>query len=368
MIARAVVGRRRDPPGAGAALAWAAMRFLPRRPLWRAVLGLAVVGLGVVIAGAVAPALQARQRLPSERPVHRAAHRPDDDEQHHHAPARLAAGFSWPWYGYSAARTRDFAAPADLHAPFMSAGRTTRARCWSSRRRSRTTRCSSWTTAATRRRSTCGRARSGGPGGSGRLPRRRRRSTPGRGRAHAGARRPRQLARQRAVRRAVDAQRPRALVTAAAGRQRVLADRQWADRCTSGARAAPCTRSTSPTATSAGPTRRPARSRAGRRCGTATCSSATTRAVPTRSARPTATGCGRSPPKGRASASVPASCTRPRRSPRPRLSGQHGRPDVLVRRAQRGARVGDGHRRLCVLLGGHRQPAGARPDRLRRLL
>lgn len=89
------------------------MRFLPRRPLWRAVLGLAVVALGVVVAGVVI--VLSRPGNVSHPNVQFTAPRSSATKsttRHRSAPA-----FSWPWYGYSAARTRNFAAPADLHPP-----------------------------------------------------------------------------------------------------------------------------------------------------------------------------------------------------------------------------------------------------------
>jgi outer membrane protein assembly factor BamB len=94
------------------------MRFLPRRPLWRAVLGLAVVGLGVVIAGAVVllskPGNVSHPNVQFTAPRTAPTTTSSTTTRRHTASA---PGFSWPWYGYSAARTRDFAAPADLHAP-----------------------------------------------------------------------------------------------------------------------------------------------------------------------------------------------------------------------------------------------------------
>jgi outer membrane protein assembly factor BamB len=90
------------------------MRFLPRRPLWRAVLGLAVVVLGVVVAGAVI--VLSRPGNVSHPNVQFTA--PQTTTTTATKPhVKKPPAFSWPWYGYSAARTRDFAAPADLHPP-----------------------------------------------------------------------------------------------------------------------------------------------------------------------------------------------------------------------------------------------------------
>src|SRR6201996_5055483 len=94
-------------------LGWPAMRFLPRRPLWRAVLGLAVVALGVVVARAVI--VLSRPRNVSHPNVQFTA--PQTTTTSTTTKRRRPPAFSWPWYGYSAARTRDFAAPADLHPP-----------------------------------------------------------------------------------------------------------------------------------------------------------------------------------------------------------------------------------------------------------
>ena len=89
------------------------MRFLPRRPLWRAVLGLAVVAAGVVVAGAVI--VLSRPKNISHPNVQFTA--PPTTTTSTTRRTRRPPAFSWPWYGYSAARTRDFAAPADLHPP-----------------------------------------------------------------------------------------------------------------------------------------------------------------------------------------------------------------------------------------------------------
>jgi outer membrane protein assembly factor BamB len=91
------------------------MRFLPRRPLWRAVLGVAVVGLGVVIAVVVValsrPGNVSHPNVQFTAPQTTTAR--TTTKRHTTKPP----AFSWPWYGYNAARTRDFAGPADLHPP-----------------------------------------------------------------------------------------------------------------------------------------------------------------------------------------------------------------------------------------------------------
>jgi outer membrane protein assembly factor BamB len=93
------------------------MRFLPRRPLWRAALGVAVVVLGVVIAGVVI--VLSRPGNVSHPNVQFTAPQATTSSTTTPARRRRRSGrpFSWPWYGYNAARTRDFAAPADLHPP-----------------------------------------------------------------------------------------------------------------------------------------------------------------------------------------------------------------------------------------------------------
>jgi outer membrane protein assembly factor BamB len=90
------------------------MRFLPRRPLWRAVMALGVVVLGVVVAGAVIglskpgnishPDVQFTAPTGATTTAAKPVKKP-------------ASTFQWPWYGYSASRTRNFAGPADLHPP-----------------------------------------------------------------------------------------------------------------------------------------------------------------------------------------------------------------------------------------------------------
>lgn len=95
------------------------MRFLPRRKLWRALLTLGVVVIGVGVAALVivlnkpgnvshpgVPFTAPTKAATTTKPVHHAKHR------HARSPA-----FSWPLYGYTQARTRDFIAPADLHPP-----------------------------------------------------------------------------------------------------------------------------------------------------------------------------------------------------------------------------------------------------------
>jgi outer membrane protein assembly factor BamB len=91
------------------------MRFLPRRRLWRAlipalivVVGLAVAALVVVLAK---PGDVSHPDLQFTAPSAAATTRP------HVATRRHRAAFQWPWYGYTAARTRDFLAPADLRPP-----------------------------------------------------------------------------------------------------------------------------------------------------------------------------------------------------------------------------------------------------------
>jgi outer membrane protein assembly factor BamB len=91
------------------------MRFLPRRPLWRAALGLAVVAvLGVVVAGVVivlsAPGNVSHPNVQFTAPTTSTTTT---------TTRRRPSGppFSWPWYGYSATRTRNFVGPTDLHPP-----------------------------------------------------------------------------------------------------------------------------------------------------------------------------------------------------------------------------------------------------------
>lgn len=90
-------------------------RFLPRRWLWRAVLGVAVALVAAAAAAAIVivlgkpgdvshPNLQFTSPTTSAtvtKPPKRKATKP----------------FLWPLYGYTAARTRDFMAPADLRPP-----------------------------------------------------------------------------------------------------------------------------------------------------------------------------------------------------------------------------------------------------------
>jgi outer membrane protein assembly factor BamB len=96
------------------------MRFLPRRRLWRVVLALGVVIAGVAIAAVVIalnkPGNVSHPDLQFTTPTTKAAQKTTTK-----APPKKAkkAGnsFVWPWYGLSAARTRQFVAPADLKPP-----------------------------------------------------------------------------------------------------------------------------------------------------------------------------------------------------------------------------------------------------------
>src|SRR5579875_2536160 len=91
------------------------MRFLPRRPLWRVLLGLGIAALGVVVAGVVI--VLSKPGNVSHPNVQFTAPRSTTTTTTSTRRARTVAPFSWPWYGYNAARTRDYAAPADLHPP-----------------------------------------------------------------------------------------------------------------------------------------------------------------------------------------------------------------------------------------------------------
>ena len=90
------------------------MRFLPRRPLWRAVLGLAVVVLGVVVAGVVVVLSKPRNVSHPDVQFTAPQSTTTTSTTRHAASAPV---FSWPWYGYNAARTRAFMPPAGLHPP-----------------------------------------------------------------------------------------------------------------------------------------------------------------------------------------------------------------------------------------------------------
>ncbi|HLI59821.1 MAG TPA: PQQ-binding-like beta-propeller repeat protein [Solirubrobacteraceae bacterium] len=90
------------------------MRFLPRRPLWRVLLGLGIVALAVVVAGVVI--VLSKPGNVSHPNVQFTAPRSTTTTTSTRR-ARAVAPFSWPWYGYNAARTRDFAAPANLRPP-----------------------------------------------------------------------------------------------------------------------------------------------------------------------------------------------------------------------------------------------------------
>ena len=91
-------------------------RFLPRRRLWQVVLGAVVVLVGVGIAALVIvldrPGNVSHPDLQFTAPT--AASAPT-------SPGRRAEQaqdrFAWPWYGYTAGRTRDFVAPPDLRPP-----------------------------------------------------------------------------------------------------------------------------------------------------------------------------------------------------------------------------------------------------------
>jgi outer membrane protein assembly factor BamB len=78
-------------------------------------LGLAVVVLGVVIAAAVV--VLSRPRNVSHPNVQFTAPQTTTTSTTTKRHTRKPPAFSWPWYGYSDARTRDFVAPADLHPP-----------------------------------------------------------------------------------------------------------------------------------------------------------------------------------------------------------------------------------------------------------
>jgi outer membrane protein assembly factor BamB len=94
------------------------MRFLPRRRLWRVVLALGVVIVGVAIAAIVIalhkPGNVSHPDLQFTTPTTKAAQKTTTKAK---PPRKKAANFVWPWYGYDAARTRQFVAPADLKPP-----------------------------------------------------------------------------------------------------------------------------------------------------------------------------------------------------------------------------------------------------------
>ena len=111
---RVIIAKR----AAGTAVSIGAMRFLPRRRLWRALLSLLVVAVGVGVAAAVIllnkPGDVSHPEVAFTAPRKAATTKPVS------APSKdktKAKAFSWPWYGYSAARTRDFIAPANLAPP-----------------------------------------------------------------------------------------------------------------------------------------------------------------------------------------------------------------------------------------------------------
>ena len=91
------------------------MRFLPRRPLWRAVLALVVAAVGAGIAVLVIvlskPGNVSHPNLQFTTPTTAA------QKTTKPATKQRANNFVWPWYGLSAARTRQFVAPADLRPP-----------------------------------------------------------------------------------------------------------------------------------------------------------------------------------------------------------------------------------------------------------
>lgn len=92
------------------------MRWLPRRRLWRALIAVLVVVVGLGVAALVVvlakPGDVSHPDLQFTAPTTAATTRPTPA-----AKAHRAAAFQWPWYGYTATRTRDFLAPADLRPP-----------------------------------------------------------------------------------------------------------------------------------------------------------------------------------------------------------------------------------------------------------
>lgn len=94
------------------------MRFLPQRKLWRALLALVVVLIGVGVAALVIvldkPGNVSHPNVQFTAPKKAAT---TTKPAHHARRHRHATAFSWPLYGYTQARTRDFIAPSDLHPP-----------------------------------------------------------------------------------------------------------------------------------------------------------------------------------------------------------------------------------------------------------
>ena len=90
-------------------------RFLPRRRLWQVVLGAAVVLVGLGVAALVVvlsrPGNVSHPQLQFSQPRTTAA--PASASR----AAKAERDFLWPWYGYSAGRTRDFNPPSDLSPP-----------------------------------------------------------------------------------------------------------------------------------------------------------------------------------------------------------------------------------------------------------
>jgi outer membrane protein assembly factor BamB len=74
------------------------------------VVGLGVTALVIVLSK---PGDVSHPNVQFTAPQKAATTKPVDPAHHRHAVV-----FSWPWYGYTATRTRDFLAPADLHPPF----------------------------------------------------------------------------------------------------------------------------------------------------------------------------------------------------------------------------------------------------------
>lgn len=90
-------------------------KFLPRRWLWRGVLAAVTVLVGLGVAAAVI--VLSRPRNVSHPDLQYTAPTTTVKPPTRKRARKAQSHFLWPWYGYTAARTRDFNAPSDLHPP-----------------------------------------------------------------------------------------------------------------------------------------------------------------------------------------------------------------------------------------------------------